>query len=329
MSEEISHKALELSEDLDFIQWVRSGFRHNASHWNTLKLEADSSADIEQAIELVESIQFKQIEIDATRQNQIFDNILEGIDEKPVVSMGERKKTFRLWPLVAAASVALMLYFFWPAGEIMNYETDLAQNLELTLPDKSVAYLNADSELSYSGARFEQRRALKLNGEAFFEVEKGSTFSVLTPNGKVEVLGTSFNVFARDNRLEVSCITGKVRVSNYSGDSEKLLEAGESCVFVGGKLQEDSSQQDGSWKKGMFYYNGDKLSDVFEEIKRQFDVDVKADEDIKSMLYTGFFESGELSKALESILWPMGLSYSMDSDKTVVVTKEQSGTNEN
>jgi transmembrane sensor len=47
--------------------------------------------------------------------------------------------------------------------------------------------------MSYSDD-WSKERTLSLEGEAFFEVQKGSKFSVVTSDGIVEVLGTSFDV---------------------------------------------------------------------------------------------------------------------------------------
>ncbi len=46
--------------------------------------------------------------------------------------------------------------------------------------------------------------------EGFFKVQKGNKFIVHTPAGDVEVMGTSFNVFAREEASKVSCVTGKL-----------------------------------------------------------------------------------------------------------------------
>jgi Fe2+-dicitrate sensor, membrane component len=63
--------------------------------------------------------------------------------------------------------------------------------------------LNSSSQLSYSKNKWDSKREVTLNGEAFFKVSKGSTFDVITLNGKVSVLGTQFNVKQRENYFEV------------------------------------------------------------------------------------------------------------------------------
>jgi len=54
--------------------------------------------------------------------------------------------------------------------------------------------LNSKSTISFNKTDWKNNRQLTLDGEAYFKVEKGSTFTVNTNNGSVTVLGTQFNV---------------------------------------------------------------------------------------------------------------------------------------
>ena len=65
------------------------------------------------------------------------------------------------------------------------------------------------------------KRDLTLEGEAYFKVQKGQTFSVNTTDGVVKVLGTHFNVKQRNNYFEVNCYEGLVSVT-YNNETVKL-----------------------------------------------------------------------------------------------------------
>ncbi|MEM9052122.1 MAG: FecR domain-containing protein [Bacteroidota bacterium] len=127
--------------------------------------------------------------------------------EKPV-----EPKVVRMRPLVrlaVAASVLVILslsIFLFTGSE--SFETDILQQEFVALPDGSEVQLNSSSTLAFNKRNFEDERELDLKGEAFFEVKKGVKFTVTTDNGAVEVLGTSFNVNSREERLEVICYTG-------------------------------------------------------------------------------------------------------------------------
>ena len=101
------------------------------------------------------------------------------------------------------------------------------------LPDNSEVVLNSGSEIEYRKWNWSNNRALELNGEAYFKVAKGQKFEVNTSLGKVTVLGTQFNVKQRDNRFDVTCYEGKVKVTY--GDTETIITKGMSVAFVEGK----------------------------------------------------------------------------------------------
>ena len=80
------------------------------------------------------------------------------------------------------------------------------------MPDGSSVNLNAGSELEYTSFNWKKNRVLSLGGEAFFKVKKGKTFTVITKEGNVKVLGTQFKVKSREKLYEVTCFEGKVQV---------------------------------------------------------------------------------------------------------------------
>ena len=77
-------------------------------------------------------------------------------------------------------------------------------HLAVTLPDGSKVNLNADSRLTYKPYQWIISRNVELEGEAFFEVKQGKRFSVKSNQNKVNVLGTSFNIFSRPGNYRVT-----------------------------------------------------------------------------------------------------------------------------
>ena len=63
-------------------------------------------------------------------------------------------------------------------------------------------------------------RKVSLEGEAFFEVNPGKKFEVVSKFGKTIVLGTSFNIYSRNSSYQVTCMTGKVKVIENTGRNE-------------------------------------------------------------------------------------------------------------
>lgn len=223
----------------------------------------------------------------------------------------------------AAASVILVaVWLIWLRNPPVNVIAEKGIQKEIALPDNSVVSINADSRISYDKRNFNDKRYIQMDGEAFFSVKKGSTFTVRTPYGEIKVLGTTFNVQARKNLFKVSCLTGSVKVS--SGTQSLVLSPGESCIFENSSLKkyEDSNIDHVSkWRNGEFYFDNASLKLVFEEIARQFNVTFVS-ENIENRNFSGSFSNDNLTDALDIVCIPMGLKYEIDSDRKIHIRQK-------
>lgn len=234
--------------------------------------------------------------------------------------------TRRLWLVSSVAAAIIILFGLWQllslAGETRIYAGKGA-HVSYTLSDGSAVQLNSDSKISFSKRSFESDRKLELDGEAFFEVTKGSSFRVSTPNGMVNVLGTSFNVFSRDNTFRVACLAGKVMVA--SGKQSVTIDPGESAVLEGGmlkKYRDDKMKYTTGWINGEFYFENAPLNMVFSEIERQFNVKFVGKER-GDEFFTGSFVNKDLKTALEIVCIPMGLEYEIKDDGKISVSDKR------
>ena len=71
--------------------------------------------------------------------------------------------------------------------------------------------------------------------------------------------------------------------------------------------------QSKAWIDGEFNFQNESISNVWKEIERQFAVKVlyRGDQQRK---YSGVFNNGDLSKALDGICGPMGLQYKINNE---------------
>ncbi|MDD3062584.1 MAG: FecR family protein [Massilibacteroides sp.] len=141
--------------------------------------------------------------------------------------------------IVAVVSAILIFCFstfaFYYIGDYVEKEsalytyTSLNGKSKVFLPDGSLVWLNAQSSLSYSFDKKEDRRQVILEGEACFEVakDKKKPFIVTCGETEIEVFGTVFNVNSI-NGVEVSLLSGSVSVR--SGDQFKHLSPGEVAI---------------------------------------------------------------------------------------------------
>ena len=152
---------------------------------------------------------------------------------------GSKVKVVRLNPMqkvlrIAAAIAVIFASYFYINSLDVTVTTQYAERNEVTLPDNSEIILNADSEISFSEKKWDEKRRVALNGEAFFKVAKGKRFTVSTTSGEVTVLGTQFNVENRKNFFEVTCFEGLVSVTFKEMTTK--LPAGNSFLVIDGEV---------------------------------------------------------------------------------------------
>ncbi len=225
------------------------------------------------------------------------------------------------WPkvvaIIAAIGILALGLFTWLGNKGEVLKAPPGQRINFAFQDGSEVWLNDGSRIHYNTKDWSSRRAIALEGEALFEVTKGTEFTVKTTNGTITVLGTQFNVRAWGNNLLVECYEGKVEVR--SGNQASVITANENVHIIAGKMQAKQSISNASpaWQQGVARFYADQLSVVCDELERQYDISV--DLRAKDRTFTGSFKEGDLDKALRSICKPLGLNYTISPDKKSAV----------
>ncbi|WP_438426294.1 FecR family protein [Aquimarina macrocephali] len=233
----------------------------------------------------------------------------------------KKAKVINLKPIVytftAAASILLIIGLFF---NTVSYTTNPGQQLAVVLPDGSSVDLNAASTLTHQRFFWSQNRKITLDGEAYFKVTSGTNFTVATKLGKIEVLGTQFNVKSRSNEFRVGCYEGKVRVS-IQDNQQKILQKGNGVLLKDKKLIDQTiTDLEPLWKKGESIFNSIPLINVLDELERQYDITFKRDKIDQNQLFTGGFNYNNLNIALESVLVPMGIEYVVNGTTVLLST---------
>ena len=210
---------------------------------------------------------------------------------------------YKTWGFRIAASILLLLSLTFFI-KINSTVTEMAQNGEkksFDLPDNSKVILNSGSEIAYKKWDWNSNRKLNLDGEAYFKVKKGKTFEVLTSLGKVTVLGTQFNVKARENRFDVTCFEGKVKV-NYN-NSETIITKGMRVAFENNKKIEilNTASTQPNWTNNEISFVKENLNTICKEISRQYNIEIVLKNIAENSLFTGTIPSNNLESALEII----------------------------
>lgn len=221
--------------------------------------------------------------------------------------------------MAASLFVAFGVYYF-----LSNNNTQIsaayAMNEAYSFPDNSSVQLNDGSSIEFKESNWESNRLVNLTGEAFFQVEKGNSFVVETKNGLVEVLGTEFNVRAWGENFYVECYEGSVAVRSNGQNS--LLTEGQSVNVIDGKMEPVQPIVNAKplWTNNESRFYKEDLNIVFDEIARQFGLEIKAP--VLDKTYTGTFSHASPDTALLKVCLPMGLKYQIDETNSLVTISE-------
>lgn len=232
------------------------------------------------------------------------------------------KKVIKLipnWAYAVAASVIIALALFYTLNAETQFNTGFGEQLAVVLPDNSKAQLNANSEMDFKSRNWKNNRMLNLKGEAFFDVQKGQSFKVLTDEGVVEVLGTEFNVISRANYFEVRCQEGKVKVTSLKTNDEIILLPGNAIRIVNNKSEKwDYNINEPNWLMGESTFQNTPISQVIIALENQFEITFDTSNVNLSDRFTGGFTHKDLNLALKTVMIPMDISYSVDNNKIIL-----------
>ena len=327
-----NYDEIDFAEEPSFIRWVQGKDPKATAFWtkwvgdNPTKVAAIKAAKV-----LVNAIKIEESEPSEARIKNLWDKIDAATPAEKHELKQDKQETAvvrsigrRRWIGYAAAACIGLVAFFTFYNPTTTVDVGNGERLAYTLPDNSKVNLNAASTISFKAGDFDGDRIVNLEGEAFFEIEKGQSFKVITPNGMVEVLGTSFNVNARNGDLKVDCRTGKVRVT-AKGSTQTLTKG------LGTKLNIDKSaleatyetniEQKIGWINGVFFLEKMSLSDAIAELERQFDVQISCANTLQSKIGNYSFKNTDLKTALDEVLFQLNATHKIEGNKVTITAQ--------
>lgn len=231
-------------------------------------------------------------ELNAAVSDRILYNALNRIEEKkeklPIglpedrwrISLNTRRRKIAI-SLSIAAGVLLLVIAGIKLSPSSNtptiIQTAFGERQTLELSDGSVVELNANSQMIYDQEWSDEvSREIRLEGEAFFKVEKkpltGQKLKVITNDLTVEVLGTTFNVNSKGEKTSVYLEEGVVWLYLRSLDSIVVMEPGDLVIYSEktGQItrkQKEMKELYTSWKDGVLTFEESTLREVLQKIE--------------------------------------------------------------
>jgi transmembrane sensor len=216
------------------------------------------------------------------------------------------------------AAALLMVYLIWPdKSQTTTYQTGRGQLTAILLADGSEVTLNHTSLLTIEYRDFAASRRVYLKGEAFFRVHKnGTPFEIVTDIGRIQVVGTEFDVRSRESRLEVGVVAGTVKVTAERNgiDSSVVLDGGDLTTCVPTGYPQPPVRMVGfgypGWMHGRMTFFRTTLKSACREIESTFDVVIQVENPrIQEETLTGVVDATSLHRALMTLTQLTGTTY--------------------
>ena len=207
--------------------------------------------------------------------------------------------------LTVAIGVPLGRYGYrWWNGTQIQLTTLKGQPQSFALDDGTTVMLDADSQLTANvGGR---RRQVDLNhGEALFDVKHDASrpFEVMTSAGRIQDIGTRFDVETLQDSTHVSVLDGRVGVLTAKGQA--LLVAGQAGGYdnTGDLLPTKPFKEDvARWSAGQRHFDHELLGDVLQRVARYHAVKfVFTDTRLRDLRVSGTFRIGDLKLFLRTL----------------------------
>lgn len=246
------------------------------------------------------------------------------------VIMPAKRKTISLIRILqVAASVILIsaLAFFGVRSLTMDIDKAPSAGIaEYNLPDGTRVSLNADSKISYKKGFGTSHRNLKLNGEGFFEVKKGTLpFVINAGNASVMVTGTKFNLSAwpDDSELKLTVTEGAVKL--YETQRQQIhsyVTAGQTGIYRSANntisIARSVDVNDFAWKTGIMEFNNTPLSEVADILENTYHLVFNLDTLVNKCTVTVRFENQDADSVLKVLRSTLDLNIYRDGKRVSV-----------
>jgi transmembrane sensor len=217
------------------------------------------------------------------------------------------------------------------------------------LPDGTVAWLNAESRLSYNENFQGDIREVSLEGEAYFDVvkDKSRPFIIHTRTIDIRVLGTAFNVraYPSEHNTETSLFRGSVEVTLHNNPEKKIVLRPNEKLMVNnggnepvsgrkdnkrrdiniqvGKVHfqaRDSTAWETGWIKNKLVFDAETLEEVAGKIERWYDVKVilPEDQELRHTQFSGVFDNETLSEVMEALKITGNFRYNINKNAVTI-----------
>ncbi|MFZ2169357.1 MAG: FecR domain-containing protein, partial [Methylococcaceae bacterium] len=215
------------------------------------------------------------------------------------------------------------IWWSWLTTDI--YRTAKGESASIQLSDGSRIDLNTDTELSVQYTW--TTRSVKLErGEALFAVVHNAEkpFEVIAAGGRIQDIGTRFNVYQQAGRVSVTVLEGEVSVAGSQSHTAQNLTPGQQISYDSTGRTSAISRADidvvTAWQKGQLVFKGQPLSVVLEQLGRYHDASLQVQgSQLQTLKVSGVFPTDNLNLVFNTIAGALPIEVTQNSANNYVI----------
>lgn len=273
------------------------------------RLPASKKAELEKQLDEFKKTDGIPYEFNEQHASDLWRKISAGTE----VPKSPRWSFMPIAAVLAIAGIAALLTLVW------NRASDQHAGKKI-LADGTLVWLKEDASLvtEYFSA---SNREVTLKGEALFEVAKDREHPFIINCGRytASVLGTSFNIKASDSTVELTVLTGRVRLTSVGSDSSVIVSSREHVIFSESRVVTRSESSPEEVQVVManteydMHFEDTRMSEIVGRVEGKFNVSVSAEnDDLLNCMISADFTDQSLPVTLAMISEALGIEYEID-----------------
>lgn len=226
--------------------------------------------------------------------------------------------------LVIGIGIAVLISSRGPARPFgpVEFVTGPSEMVTATLADGTIVRLAPDTRLLVESG---SQREVRLHGRAYFAVAKDAAhpFRIRTHAGDVRVVGTRFDLQARNEELKVVVVEGHVKVTSTGGAADVRANEMSRVIRLGKPLVSRSVEISGdlAWMGNFVAFESTPFAEVAVEIERRFGWKIQiADPELGSRTVTAWSNSTSPREIIYKLCLVVN-AYCSISDQTVTAER--------
>jgi len=280
---------------------------------------------------------YSKINLINTNKNMQFDTgkawlkLQERIKSEHAVEQRQSTFTFRYSYIAAAASLLVLValsvsvWFYYNPTTITLANMAQSNTIIRILPDGTQVFVGQNTVLEYPKRFVGKTRTVKLNGEAYFDVVKNHSkpFIINTSHADIRVVGTSFNLKASNEQVQLKVTEGKVRITLAANQKSALVQAGEAAIASKNDIITYIKPTAETVKSTMkvLMFQDETMDDIVRVINSTYGSNIKVlGDDLKTMRISVTFDN-DISSIVNILSASFNLKVTRSPDGSIIISR--------